>query len=309
MDQEMHTDAISAADSSVSGSNVGLFAGASGENRHMMQAQQAQHDECDEETVEFHQPKKSPRPLWPDPDTNASTTMTKQSNGNEEGPIYTESGLQLTHRPSPLRGTGAASIGRRGNGKNFELKSNDHVDENNKNNNNNFHQPPAGRMEFLSPQPQHQHQYHEQRQRRLLAYVRLGVVALCAVLAVGSKIFVSTAIHEHRLMAAAAAAAAATTDSTSAGGTNANTNGKVGADGTRELQNTKMGKVMKPPSLSASAEATKNISQRKKRHYAEEVVRTLRLEFDAWSKRHSRDYGSAEETERRFGIWMDNHHE
>ena len=106
----------------------------------------------------------------------------------------------------------------------------------------------------------------------------------------------------------AAAAAAAAMDATSAG-TKMNMNGKVGADGTRELQNTKMGKVVKPPSLSASAVATNEISRRKKRHYAEEVVRTLRLEFDAWSKRHSRNYGSAEETERRFKIWMENHHE
>lgn len=301
MDQHMHTDAISAVDSTAPGSNGILLAGTSGENRHMMQAQQGQH-ECDEETVEFHQP--SRRPLWPDPDTikPTSTTMTDSSNNAEEGPVYTESGLQLTHRPSPLRGT----VGR-GNGKNFgvELKKNDHDDDDN--NNNNSHKPPAGRMEFLSLQNQEQHKYHEQRQKRLLAYVRLGVVALCAVLAVGSKIFVSTALHEHRLMAAAAAAAAAT-DATSTG-TSMNANDKVGADGARELQNTKMGKVMKPPSLSASAEATNKTSRRKKRHYAEEVVRTLRLEFDAWSEQHSRDYGSAEETERRFGVWMDNHHE
>jgi len=130
MDQEMHTDAISAVDSTVPGS---YFAGASGENRHMMQAQHHAQHERDEETVEFHQPKKSRRPLWPDVDTNTPTTMTKQSNSNEEGPVYTGSGLQLTHRPSPLRGTGAASIGRRGNGKNFELKSNDHVDDSNNN--------------------------------------------------------------------------------------------------------------------------------------------------------------------------------
>ena len=106
----------------------------------------------------------------------------------------------------------------------------------------------------------------------------------------------------------AAAAAAAATDATSAG-TKMNMNGKADADGTRELRNTKMGKVVKPPSLSASAVATNEISRRKKRHYAEELVRTLRLEFDAWSKRHSRNYGSAEETERRFKIWMENHHE
>ena len=106
----------------------------------------------------------------------------------------------------------------------------------------------------------------------------------------------------------ATAAAAAASDATSAS-TKMNMNGKADADGTRELQNTKMGKVMKPPSLSASAEATNKTSRRRKRHYAEEVVRTLRLEFDAWSKRHSRDYGSAEETEQRFKIWMENHHE
>lgn len=102
-------------------------------------------------------------------------------------------------------------------------------------------------------------------------------------------------------MAASATAAAA--DAAASTGANVNMNDGVGADGTREL------KVMKPPSLSASAAASNQSTGRKKRHYAEEVVRTLRLEFDEWSKRHSRDYGSAEETDRRFGIWMDNHHE
>ena len=82
------------------------------------------------------------------------------------------------------------------------------------------------------------------------------------------------------MMAAAAAAASA--------GANINTN---------ELQTTKMGKVTSPRSLA------------KKRRYAEDVVQTLRSEFDAWSERHGRDYGSTEETERRFGIWLDNHHE
>ena len=132
--------------------------------------------------------------------------------------------------------------------------------------------------------------HHEHRQKRLLACVRLGVVALCAFLAVGTKVAFSTALHEHRMMAAAAAAASA--------GANINTN---------ELQTAKMGKAKMGKVTSPRSLATNNNA--KKRHYAEEVVRTLRSEFDAWSERHGRDYGSTEETERRFGIWLDNHHE
>lgn len=200
------------------------------------------------------------------------------ANSSGEGPIYTASGLQLTHRASPLRGTGTSnrystpSTGRR--------KSSD---------GDNKQMLPGGRMELLSP-------HHEQRQKRLLACARLGVVALCAFLAVGTKVAFSTALHEHRMMAAEAAAA----------GANINTNDNTGGSaiikattptGTRELQTTKTGKVTSPRSLA------------KKRHYAEGVVRTLRSEFDAWSERHGRDYGSTEETERRYGIWLDNHHE
>ena len=289
MDQEMHTNSVSASTAAATESD-GILSPC--DNQHMMM--QSQHEE---ETVEFHRLNAPPprQSLWPDSNEDTSTTMT-----NDEGPICTESGLHLTHRPSPLRRTGAgasATSTGHGGGKNFKLKSsNDHAGDNNS------HQPPVhvGPMESLSLQHQHQSQYHEQRQKRLLAYVRLGVVALCAVLAVGSKVFVSTALHEHRLMAASATAAA---DAAASTGANVNMNDGVGADGTREL------KVMKPPSLSASAAASNQSTGRKKRHYAEEVVRTLRLEFDEWSKRHSRDYGSAEETDRRFGIWMDNHHE
>jgi len=254
--QELRTADSDAASASAAAGSDGILPGSGGENWHMMS--QPQHQE---ETVEFHhadetQPPLPPQPLWPGPNT---STMVGPSN-HDEGPIYTDSGLQLTHRLSPLRGTGTSknsargiSIGRGGV------------------------QTP-GRMEFLP----REHQGHDQRQKRLLVYVRLGVVALCAVLAIGTKVAVRTALHEHRLMAAATAA--------------------------RELQSTtKMGKVMQPPSLSGAA--TKQTIRRKKRQYAEEVVRTLRLEFDAWSKRHNRDYGSTEETDRRFGIWLDNHHE
>ena len=215
-----------------------------------------------DETVEFNP--RDQNPLFHDesetqPRHIAPNTST-MANSSGEGPVYTRSGLQLTHRASPLRGTGTST--------------------------NRYSIPSTGRMELLSS-----HHEHTSRQKRLLACVRLGVVALCAFLAVGTKVAFSTALHEHRMMAAAAAAAASA-------GANINTN---------ELQTTKMGKakmgkVTSPRSLAANNSA-------KKRHYAEEVVRTLRSEFDAWSERHGRDYGSTEETERRFGIWLDNHHE
>jgi len=205
-----------------------------------------------DETVEFNP--RDQNPLFHDesetqPRHIAPNTST-MANSSGEGPVYTRSGLQLTHRASPLRGTGTST--------------------------NRYSIPSTGRMELLSSS----HHEHTSRQNRLLICVRLGVVALCAFLAVGTKVAFSTALHEHRMMAAAAAAASA--------GANINTN---------ELQTTKMGKVTSPRSLA------------KKRRYAEDVVQTLRSEFDAWSERHGRDYGSTEETERRFGIWLDNHHE
>ena len=285
--QELRTADSNGASASAAAGSDGILPGSGGENWHMMS--QPQHQE---ETVEFHhadetQPPLPPQPLWPGPNTSTmvgpsnhdegdetqpppppqplwpgpnTSTMVGPSN-HDEGPIYTDSGLQLTHRLSPLRRTRTSknsargiSIGRSGV------------------------QTP-GRMEFLP----REHQGHDQRQKRLLVYVRLGVVTLCAVLAIGTKVAVRTALHEHRLMAAATAA--------------------------RELQSTtKMGKVMQPPSLSGAA-TKQTIRRKKRRQYAEEVVRTLRLEFDAWSKRHNRDYGSTEETDRRFGIWLDNHHE
>lgn len=235
------------------------------------------------ETVEFHP---DPRETQPGPrQILVAPNTSTMANSSGEGPIYTKSGLQLTHRASPLRGTGTSTSTRYSTPSTGRQKSSD---------GDNKQMLPGGRMELLSS-------HHEQRQKRLLACARLGVVALCAFLAVGTKVAFSTALHEHRMMAAAAAAA----------GANINTNDNTGGSaiikattptGTRELQTTKMGKVTSPRSLATNNNA-------KKRHYAEDVVRTLRSEFDAWSERHGRDYGSTEETERRYGIWLDNHHE
>lgn len=190
--------------------------------------------------------------------TDDQQTINDESSANGE-PIYTDSGLQLTHRRDPhaFRSSGGGP-GRVG----MNARAND------------------ARAAMAS----------DHRQRRMLTYVRLGTAALFAVVVLGTAVAVSTMGHERRVAASAEATASAPFE-----------------EG-RALQ---FKQVARPPTLPGDVQQQQPsaASTGKSRHYAEEVVQELRLEFDSWVERHKRDYGSHEERERRFGIWLDNHHE
>ena len=49
--------------------------------------------------------------------------------------------------------------------------------------------------------------------------------------------------------------------------------------------------------------------QARPRFYPADVLATLRTDFDSWAARHGRDYGSEGETQGRFRVWLENHHD